>query len=110
PGEQRAVHHGALHARQSDAQLFHLEEVLIALTADPTITTATAPITLCHRNAMSRVQGENATVSTTAMPAMRPQNAPAPVVSLTISVARWRIASTRVSVLRNASRSARSAA
>ena len=58
-----------------------------ALIIVPTITTTTAPITLCQRKAISRVHGENATVSTTAMPAMRPQNAPAAVARLT-SVAR----------------------
>ena len=46
------------------------------LMARPTMTTTTAPIRLCHRKAMLRVHGENATVSTTTMPAINPQNAP----------------------------------
>src|SRR5262245_18296214 len=49
------------------------------LIAIPTTTTTYAPIRLCHRKAMSFVHGENATVSTTAIPAIIPQNAPAAV-------------------------------
>ena len=45
-----------------------------ALIARPTRTTTRAPIGLCQRNAIGSVK---ATVSTTAIPAMSPQNAPA---------------------------------
>src|SRR4029077_16267898 len=69
--------------RQQDDDGVHLEEVLTALTIVPTTTTTTAPIRLCQRNAMSRVHGENATVRTTAMPAMSPQTAPAAVARFT---------------------------
>jgi hypothetical protein len=42
----------------------------------PTATTTTAPTRLCHRNAMGVV---NATMRTTTMPAIKPQNAPVAV-------------------------------
>src|SRR4029453_14970249 len=53
-----------------------------ALIARPTITTTMAPIRLCHRKATLRVHGEKATVNTTAMPAIKPQNAPLAVARL----------------------------
>lgn len=52
--------------------------VSVALNKSPTITTVTAPITLCQRNATSGIR--KFTKATSDIPAINPKNDPRPVV------------------------------